>query len=188
MWILALCSKGLNVRWVQCVWFLDFPAPTKNKVEVHAKMLWVSIENFSSWIQNPDRVFGSAFAPLYLWCSVFYGGEKFILVEGNVTLPLLVYSLSPSLYPLSFLSHFSLTPALFFFFTFTVVEGGKCTSEFVRFKAKLHGEKCPLLKSNGAYITSSEHLLGSLHSTFRVWLKLRRAQMALHYYVLFSYL
>lgn len=64
---------------------LPAPAP-KNKVEVHAKMLWVSIKNFSSWMQNPDSFwlcFGPALSPVL---ALLQWGEK-TLAEGNLTLP-----------------------------------------------------------------------------------------------------
>ena len=64
---------------IEQIRFLDlqssFKSNSKNKAEVHAKMLWASIENIFNRIQETDRNSGSAFFPDYLHGLLFYGGE-----------------------------------------------------------------------------------------------------------------
>lgn len=57
-------------------WTPAFFQRQRIKLEVHAKMLWASIQSFSSWMKKKTLTFsGSAFAPHYLQRSLFLRGR-----------------------------------------------------------------------------------------------------------------
>lgn len=97
MWVCAfVCILALHVKllmWVQHTVFdflnssvLPAPAP-KNEVEVHAKMLWVSIENFSSWMQSPDSFWLCFRSTLSSALALLWGREKISIGKSHFTFP-----------------------------------------------------------------------------------------------------
>ena len=135
-----------------------------NKMEVHAKMLWVSIQNFSSWMQIPQHF--QARLSLHFISSACSLTRGTILAEGNLT----------------FHSFPSFLRSLFYF----VSVFREDNAGLADLKTQLCGERSPAQWRNWMYIRSSEHLLGSLNSTFKIWPKPRKAQKAFCYCPLVS--